>query len=304
MNKNSVLNKLSNKNSAVSAKNGTELSQQNEQQATFTIDKPQNSSFKNSPLNKAYNFVQQEKIETEEDTIEQLPNNDYEKYEEELNINEEMQARKEAREQKRHSIINKVITVSLILGCVYMIFLIYGAIKTQYIYADNGRVVAQRMTVEKIKDLNEFNKVVLEYRSARDLYEKILVLDYRIAAGEEDALLVAPEYEKLLETVEELLLEIQSAEIEAEYTQINTMLEEWIGTNVAVYCQRMSQAISQNNAEYANQAIEFKQKMYNSFSIITENVSKIGGEIEGADISDIKKWSPETFVQEYIGAIE
>lgn len=308
MTKKSMLSKVSGKNSVISANPQKKQSEQiNRQKSVFTINTAEHPTASKSPLNKAKNVANQgsESLNINDCNNADLTLNiDFKKFEEELDLNEKMQARRTARMEKRHAVARKSIMVILILGCVYLIFLIYGAINTQYIYAESGAVVAQRMTVEKIRNLNEFNNIAKEYRQARSLYESVLTLDYRVAAGEEDPLLVAPEYEKLLETVEKLVIQIQGDEIEAEYTQINTMLQEWVGTDVAVYCQRMSQAISQNNAEYANQAIQYRQVIYDTFSVITENISKIGDEIEGADISDIKKWSPESYVQENIGAIE
>jgi len=210
---------------------------------------------------------------------------------------------KEKRSIKRRDIINRIMCIVLSFCCVYMMFLIYGVFNTKYIYDDKGNVVPQLMTIDKLRDLDEFNNIAAQYRQSRMLYEKVLELDYRVAAGLEDPLAVAPEYDMLLDTVEELIIEIQAMSVSSKYTQLHNMISVWVKTDVAVYCQSMSQAISQNNTESASKAMEYKNIMYNDFSIITTNIITLGDGVYGAEISDIMKWSPEKYVRENLGAV-
>lgn len=219
-------------------------------------------------------------------------------------VKEELEKQKaEARDNKRQDIKNKIITALLIAGCIYLVFLIFGVINTQYMYDESGHVVAQRMTVEKIEALENFNEYALQYRQARTLYEEVLVLDYRMGAGEEDPSVIAPEYETLLESINQLAIQVTALELPSEYTQTVSMLESWVKTDIAVYCQSMSKAITQNDAESAELALEYKNNMYNNFSAVTQSTVVIGQQVTGADISDILEWSPESYIQETIGGI-
>lgn len=204
---------------------------------------------------------------------------------------------------KKREIRNKIVAALLIIGCVYLVFLIFGVINTQYVYDDSGNVVPQRMSVEQIEEMEYFNEYALQYRQARSLYEQVLVLDYRIGAGEEEPTTIAPEYETLLESINDLAIQINALELPAEYTQTLSMLSAWVETDIAVYCQSMSKAISQNDAESAELALQFKATAYNDFSAITQNTIAIGQQVKGADFSDIVEWSPETYIQEAIGGI-
>lgn len=225
---------------------------------------------------------------------------DYQSFEEDVVRSEELTVARERRSEHMHAIMQKVITVLLIVGCVYLIFLSYGALNTKYVYKD-GVVTPQQMSVSQIRDLKEFNVIATEYRQARKLYEKVLCLDYRVAEGIEDPLLIAPEYETLLSQINNLLIQCQATSVSPKYKQVHSMLQTWIGTDIAVYCQAMSKAISQNNATEAAKALEFRNLMYNDFSMITANITTVGETIDGADIADIQKWSPESFINDYIG---
>jgi len=211
---------------------------------------------------------------------------------------------KEEKREKRNALLKRIVAIMLIIGCAYMIFLIYGVFNTTYIYNDKGEIVPQKMTVKQIREMEQYTEITTQYRIARMLYEKVLTLDYRIAAGVEDPKLIAPEYESILEDVESLAIEIQAMEVPAKYSQVKNMLSTWIQTDVAVYCQRMSQAISQDNAEYAQQAMQYRTVMYDDFSLITENIVIIGQTVESVDIKDIIEWSPDKYVRENLGAID
>lgn len=232
-----------------------------------------------------------------------LPDSNFDKYEQELEAEDLMNSIKEEKAEHRRIIFKRFVAITLVLGCVYLIFLIYGACNTKYVYSEFGDIVPQKMTLEEIEAVESFNEFSAKYLQARVIYEKALTLDYRVAAGIEDPIVVAPEYEELLEDINQLSIQIQALEVSSTYVQLKTMLENWVQTDVAVYCQRMSEAISQNNAQYAEQAIQYRNIMYNDFSLITENLVIIGQSLGCVDLENIVNWSPESFVQENIGAI-
>lgn len=234
---------------------------------------------------------------------ESLPNEEYGKEDALLLEREMLRIRKDKRAEIRKEKFRKGCTVIIIIACIYVAFLIYGLASTEYVYDDSGRVVARIMTVDDIRSLEDFNDVAAQYRQARMLYEKTLVLDYRIAAGQEEPLLIAPEYDRLLEDVEALSIQLSALDYPAEYSQLVNMLTVWVQNDIAIYCQNISRAISQNNAEYAANAQEYRAIMYNDFSIITENIATLGYAVKGAEIEDIVMWSPEKYVQEEVGGL-
>ena len=219
-------------------------------------------------------------------------------YEDEL-----IKARKDRKRQEFQQKRNKVISIIMILACVYVVFLIYGAFNTQYIYDDSGNAVPQKLDVEQLKNIKEFDKIANQYRQARQIYEEVLILDYRVGAGIEDTTILGAEYEKELEAIETLTLQLGGVSVITEYSQLLTMLTTWVSTDIAVYCQNMSSAISYNSEDYMNQALEYKEISYNDFSLITKNLVTFGELVEGADISDITSWSPESYINEESGGI-
>lgn len=226
---------------------------------------------------------------------------DYEAFNAEVEEHEILQARKERKAAQRKALFNKINAIVLTLGCVYLIFLTYGALNTPYTYNDAGEVVPQVMTVDEIQKLHDYNVIATDYLQTRMIYEEVLRLDYRIAAGLEDPLLIAPEYEKVLDRVEEALIQSQALSVTTQYTQVHSMINTWLGNDIAIYCQKMSSAISKNSQEDAALALKYKTIVYNDFSVITANIVAMGSVVNGAEVADIESWSPEKYINSLVG---
>jgi len=230
-----------------------------------------------------------------------LPLESSDMFEEKIDADLSLKERKKNKKERRKSAFARAVRIILVFCSIYLAFLIYGVINTEYVYDDSGRVVPLVMDYDQIKALDAFNKLALQYRQARLLYEQVLVLDYRIAAGIEDPLTIAPEYEKMLSSIEPLAIQLSALEVPAEYTQTKNMLLTWTKTDIAVYCQNMSKAIAQNSEEHAAQALQGRSVVYQDFSVVTQNLISNGRKVDGADMKDILEWSPEKYIQDSLG---
>lgn len=221
-------------------------------------------------------------------------------YDEQLETESIENERKELIKDKKNRIIKRIVIVLLIIGSLYCIFLIYGVINTDYVYDSNGKVVPQSMSISDIKKKDEFNKVYGQYQVARSIYEDVLKLDYRLSQNMEDQKVIATEYQKELDKLNEFIPQLKALEVSSEYTQIISMLTSWSGANlnsINSYCTHMSQAISQNDSTTADTALSERNTIYSDFQLITQNLTSIAEKIKGVDITSLYKWSPENYVQ-------
>lgn len=233
---------------------------------------------------------------------------DYERYQEELRMIQE-DAEEElvrVRKKKRKEVIEKAFSVVLIVACVYLVFLIYGVVNTNYKYNEKGEVVPEVNDVKTIREVNEFTTVSAQYLQARGLYEKALLLDYRLGmAGTtgEDPILIAPEYEGILEDVTKLSVQMAAVTVPARYVQPFNLLISWVQDDLALYCQYISRAISQNNSADMNQALYYKDSMYTKFRQVTQVLSTLGSTIENSGVEYIRNWSPESYIEQVSGGM-
>lgn len=201
---------------------------------------------------------------------------------------------------KRGNLHTRIINFILIAGCIYLLVLIFGAAVTKYLYNSDGKAVPEKMSVDDIRQKHNFDTILTQYEYCRSLYEKTLLLDYRVAQGQEDTLEIAPEYEALLDDVQNLSVKTDAISVDTKYDQVKSMMVNWIKNDIAVYLQNISAAISENNTEKANNALQDKDRVYDDFSLITQNIVALGSSISGADLTDIKSWTPEDYVDQEI----
>ena len=201
---------------------------------------------------------------------------------------------------KRGNLHTRIINFILIAGCIYLLVLIFGAAVTKYQYNSDGKAVPEKRSVDDIRQKHNFDTIVTQYEYCRSLYEKTLLLDYRVAQGQEDTLEIAPEYEALLDDVQNLSVKTDAISVDTKYDQVKSMMVNWIKNDIAVYLQNISAAISENNTEKANNALQDKDRVYDDFSLITQNIVALGSSISGADLTDIKSWTPEDYVDQEI----
>ena len=201
---------------------------------------------------------------------------------------------------KRGNLHTRIINFILIAGCIYLLVLIFGAAVTKYQYNSDGKAVPEKMSVDDIRQKHNFDTILTQYEYCRSLYEKTLLLDYRVAQGQEDTLEIAPEYEALLDDIQNLSVKTDAISVDTKYDQVKSMMVNWIKNDIAVYLQNISAAISENNTEKANNALQDKDRVYDDFSLITQNIVALGSSISGADLTDIKSWTPEDYVDQEI----
>ena len=210
------------------------------------------------------------------------------------------------RQKKIQFFCIKAFQVLLIGLCVYLVFLIYGVLNTNYVYDERGNVVPLVVPVNDIRQKADFEVLSTQYYQGRTLYEEVLKLDYRLgmaASTGEDPLLIAPEYEKILEKVTSLSVQMSAQTVPAQYTQVYNMLLNWVKNDLALYCQYISRAITMNSVADMNKSQEYKESMYNVFMRITEITATLGAQVENVDVSSLYKWSPEAFIEQYSGGI-
>ena len=212
-----------------------------------------------------------------------------------------MQMQRDMHTEKKDKRKTKITLILLSILLMYVLFLIYGVVVTKYQYNADGEKEAVSLTVSEIKKAKNFNELKVQYENCRVLYEKVLLIDYRLGQGVEDPLTIAPEYEALLEEVNNLTIKTDALDVDVKYETIKNLLLKWVKTDVAVYLQKISSGITSNNAEDAAIAVEYKDIVYSDFSLITQNIITIGDSIKGVDMTGVKQWSPSKYLEETVG---
>ena len=208
-----------------------------------------------------------------------------------------------ARGEKRRKNVRRAGIIVMTLLCVYLTMLIYGTLVTEFRYDETGAVAPVEMSVQDISNRNEYMTIIGMYMQCRALYEKVLVLDYRMASGVEDLMAIAPEYEESIDVVNSLAVQLEAVQVGSKYNQVLYMMLTWVNTHMFNYCRYMSTAVSQGDEQAAAEAIAARQHVYDDFQLLTQNVVTLGGDVKGYSLTEITDWSPEGFVQKHLEGI-
>lgn len=226
---------------------------------------------------------------------------------------EEREAEEESRSTPlpKERRVPKALAAVMIAACLYLVFLIYGVAMTTYRYGANGTIAPQVLSVQDIREQKDFDVIRVQYEKYRILYEKILLLDYRYAQGQEDPLTLAPLYSALLEdesdvNVSDLKLKTDALTVAPKYSEIKTLMLDWLNQDhcVATYLQNKSAGITNSDSTTLGNAAQDQQAIYEKFSILTQNIVSLGQNVKGEDMTDITNWSPESYVDTAINGAQ
>ena len=199
----------------------------------------------------------------------------------------------------------RMFRILLAASCIYLIFLIYGVLMTDFVYNNKGEVVPQVLSVDDISEKKKFQLILAQYEKCRMLYEDTIMIDYRLRQGIEDPLLLATEYEKLIKdpsvqnNMENLYKKTGAMVIDTKYTQIKELMLAWLDDE-GNYLGNMSSAITNNDADAQNTALAFRDSAYDRFYMLTQNIVSLGDGIPGIQMDDVREWSPDGYLEEQI----
>ena len=185
---------------------------------------------------------------------------------------------------------NKTIDILFMVGCIYLAILIFGVAMTTYQYNDKGVIEAQQLSYSDIVVKKNFEKLLDQYVECRELYEKVLKIDAKLASGSATPMTLAPQYESIVTEAELLYTKTDALPIDKQYEQVQTMLLAWLKNDLATYSKNMSVAISQNNEATANTALANREATYSDFTLITKNLIAMGEALKGVDLVNIREW--------------
>ena len=197
----------------------------------------------------------------------EIPEFNEEVFEREYEENDVIKTEKLRRSKQRSAFANMMLKIFLILAIFYTAFLIYGVIITEYVYDEKGEVVPLVYTIDEIEEKKDYELFSSYYINIRDLYEKIIVLDYRLAVANDNAdyISLSSEYETLFETVSAITIQMEAYTPRSAYKQTYNLMLNLVKTDIAVYLQNISAALAQNDEDKAAKAVISKEVVYNDF---------------------------------------
>lgn len=204
--------------------------------------------------------------------------------------------------KKRSFIKNKIGIISLSILCVYLIFLIFGAFMTPFYRQSKGtKAYPIVMSVQDIKNKAEFDKVYELFLEAKNIYEDVIMIDYRLSLNTESSALIAADYTAMLDRTSNLYTAITATTFQKKYAPVIAVLKTWVYTDMPVYLQNVSNALVLNDTNKAQQAIVGQTVVETNFMTLKNNIISLSDGIKAVDLTEIEEWSVEKYRKEQIG---
>lgn len=245
------------------------------------------------------------KLKSKVSTEKNIPKEDMEQnisltYDELLEREEIEKMKTGVKKQKIKKIISKTKWYGLIIGAAYIIFLVFGAIVTQFEYDRNGNITPIKMSYSDIKNKDKYNDILKYYKELRKLYEKSLTYDYQLSIDSSVSLSLASKYNGLITDTDTIYVKVKGMSVDSSYEVLHNMMIAWM-ERYELYLKHMGTALSSNDNTSASQALQDREVVYQQFMNITKNIIAIGKSVKGVKtgtLEALSEWSPDKFISE------
>lgn len=188
----------------------------------------------------------------------------------------------------------------MIIAAVYIIFLVFGGIVTQFEYDKNGNYGPVKMSYSDLKNKEKFNELLQYYYTVRGLYEDALTYDYKLSLDSSQSITLSSKYNSLISRTDKVYVKVKALSTNAEYETLQGLLLSWM-ERFELYSKHMNSALATNDATAGTQALEDRQAVYKLFDTLTANFAGIANNVKGiksTEIEELKSWTPDKFIYE------
>ncbi len=178
----------------------------------------------------------------------------------------------------------------LITLCLYLVFVLFGMLITDYYIDENGYrqpIEANFAYLEQREDYRELKK---QYDQICDLMVDITVIDIHFANKDYTDMEAVTYYTKILnERVDILIPKITALELGEEQAVVQQTMETLLSNDCAVYLQKIVEGLRAGNADTVKTALVWRDKAFSSFEILRGDMSNLARRVK-ADYRSIDDW--------------
>lgn len=184
---------------------------------------------------------------------------------------------------------NSIIKVISILLCLYTLFLIYGAIKTNY-YIDSETGTRQPIfvTYSDVAKKEDYMTLKKELERFRELLIKVRIVEIKYNNKEIDDYTASVEYGKVLKELDVIIPKVKAMNVKSSQESIkNAFVATYTGT-FAAYLQEMQKALEQKSTDALNTALKNREMTFQNYTFIEDSLETLATKLKLQD--DFFNW--------------
>ena len=173
---------------------------------------------------------------------------------------------------------NNVLKIVACILCIYMVFLIVGAITTNYyIDKDTGTRQPVFVTYTDVANKTDYNNLKKEISQLRTILVDVRIIEIKYNNGDMDASDAASRYNQQLSKIDVIIPKLQALNVETSQASIKESLLSCYKNYLAGYLQEMYKGLTASDATAVNSALVYREYMLNTY-FDSENSLKTLGE--------------------------
>lgn len=194
-------------------------------------------------------------------------------------INEKRFAKRVGQKIKKNLL--KILAISL---CIYMVFLIVGALTTNYyIDSETGTRQPVFVTFNDVAKKKDYNGLKDEMGQLRAVLVDVRIIEIKYNNGDIDANEAAIRYNKQLGKIDVIIPKLQALNVgDAQLPAKEAMLSCY-KNYLAGYLQEMYKGLTANDTNAVNSALQYREYMLNSYFDSEKSLEKLAEDLKLKD---------------------
>lgn len=222
---------------------------------------------------------------TPSNNIQQSSPNDYQipnVHQQEIGHSEMIFEDRKARRLSR-KIKKKLLKIFLISLCVYMIFLIFGAVKTNYYVDSNGVRQPILVTYQDVADKNDYNILKKEFSTMRSVLIDIRTIEIKLHNEEINSYEAASRYKEQLEKIDVIIPKLKAVDVEPSQEVIKNALTQCYTSYLAGYLQDIINGLSTNDVGLQNTALQKRELALQGYFSAQDELKRLADDLKLSD---------------------
>lgn len=175
----------------------------------------------------------------------------------------------------------KIILISL---CVYMVFLIFGALKTNY-FVDETTGTRQPIfvTYKDVADKKDYNALKKQMTQLREILIEIRITEIKYNNKDITQTEAATNYNNILKKVDIIIPKLSALNVGDNQKSIQTAMTTCYSVHLAGYLQEMYKGLSTNNEAAIQTALTHRENMFKSYFAAQDSLKELGEKLRLSD---------------------
>lgn len=179
----------------------------------------------------------------------------------------------------------------LALLCIYLLFLLFGMVVSEYYIDENGIRQPIVLSMDYLYNREDYNELRAHYDAIEDLVVDITIVDIYLANEDLTAMEAVTQYTAFLnERVDIMIPKITAMELGKEQAVLQQSMETILANDIAVYLQKMVDGLKTGNSESINTAMVWRDRFLSSFRVIRSDMANLCEKVK-FDSTDLREWN-------------